>query len=94
MLIGRQQDRWREMLRGVERGVTIFLASLVPGMHERHVNAVEQRQREEQLLLQQQQPQEDGEAQPPQPEPALQPQLQPQVEDEPEPIENAGVEMW
>ena len=59
MLVDRQQNRFRDILRSIERCIMIFLASLIPGLHERHVNAVEQRQRDEaqqqQLLLQQQQ---------------------------------------
>ncbi|KAG0637425.1 hypothetical protein HOY80DRAFT_270016 [Tuber brumale] len=62
MLIDRQQDRFRDIFRSIERCIMIFLASLIPGLHERHVNAVEQRQRDEaqrqQLLLQQQQQQQ------------------------------------
>ncbi|KAG0125467.1 hypothetical protein HOY82DRAFT_142085 [Tuber indicum] len=62
ILIDRQQDRFRDIFRGIERCIMIFLASLIPGLHERHVNAVEQRQRDEaqrqQLLLQQQQQQQ------------------------------------
>lgn len=50
MLVARRDDRLRELFRGVERGVTIFLASLIPGLHERHVDAVEARQREAQQL--------------------------------------------
>lgn len=50
MLVARREDRLRDMVRGVERGITIFLASLVPGLHERHVDAVEARQREAQQL--------------------------------------------
>ena len=61
MLVGRQQDRFRDIFRSIERCIMIFLASLIPGLHERHVNAVEQRQRDEaqrqQLFLQQQQQQ-------------------------------------
>lgn len=65
----------------------IFLASLVPGLHERHVNAVEQRQRDAaqrgQLPLQQpQQPEGQGE----QPPPAPLPEPQQEDEVEPEPI--------
>lgn len=44
--MARRNDGIREIFRGVERGITIFLASLVPGLHERHVDAVEARQRE------------------------------------------------
>lgn len=50
MLMARRNDGIREIFRGVERGITIFLASLVPGLHERHVDAVEARQREVQRL--------------------------------------------
>lgn len=50
MLMARRNDGVREIFRGVERGITIFLASLVPGLHERHVDAVEARQREVQQL--------------------------------------------
>lgn len=48
--MARRNDGVREIFRGVERGITIFLASLVPGLHERHVDAVEARQREVQQL--------------------------------------------
>ncbi|RPB13157.1 hypothetical protein P167DRAFT_564672 [Morchella conica CCBAS932] len=50
MLVARREDRVRDIIRGVERGITIFLASLIPGLHERHVDAVEARQREAQQL--------------------------------------------
>lgn len=50
MLVARREDRLRDLFRGVERGITIFLASLIPGLHERHVDAVEARQREVQQL--------------------------------------------
>lgn len=50
MLMARRNDGVWEIFRGVERGITIFLASLVPGLHERHVDAVEARQREVQQL--------------------------------------------
>lgn len=55
MLVARREDRIRDMIRGIERGITIFLASLVPGLHERHVDAVEARQREAQQLREAQQ---------------------------------------
>ena len=42
----REQEGFRGMLRGVERGVALFIASLVPGLHERHVQAVEREERE------------------------------------------------
>ncbi|CUS08429.1 unnamed protein product [Tuber aestivum] len=65
MLIDRQQNRFRDIFRGIERCIMIFLASLIPGLHERHVDAVEQRQRDEtqrQQLLQHQQHQQAGAA--------------------------------
>ncbi|KAF8473446.1 hypothetical protein BDZ91DRAFT_790187 [Kalaharituber pfeilii] len=42
----RRQTRVREVYESVERGLTLFIASLVPGMHERHVRAHEERERQ------------------------------------------------
>lgn len=42
----RQQTRMREAYESVERVVALFVASLVPGMHERHVRAHEERERQ------------------------------------------------
>ena len=49
LLINRQEDRVREVVRNAERCVMIFMASLVPGWHDRHVRAIEQQQEEVRL---------------------------------------------
>lgn len=41
----RRRTRAREAYESVERVVTLFVASLIPGMHERHVRAHEERER-------------------------------------------------
>ncbi|RPB03641.1 hypothetical protein L873DRAFT_1730546 [Choiromyces venosus 120613-1] len=91
MLIDRQQDRFRDIFRSIERCVMIFLASLIPGLHERHVNAVEQRQRDEAMRQQQQQlaaaggggvGEGEGAGQQPPPAPQPEPQID-EVEVEP-----------
>ena len=41
----RQRTRAREVYETIERVVALFVASLIPGMHERHVRAHEERER-------------------------------------------------
>lgn len=48
MLIDRQQQGgMRQFVRSAERAAALFVASLIPGLHERHVHAVEQRNRDQ-----------------------------------------------
>jgi hypothetical protein len=75
MLINRQEDRVREMIRNTERAFMIFMASLIPGWHDRHVNAIERQQQfvrdqqQQQQREQQQQQQQQQQAEPQQEEP-------------------------
>ena len=59
LLINRQEDRARDVIRNIERAVVIFMASLVPGWHDRHVNAIERQQ--EEVRLREQREREEGE---------------------------------
>ncbi|TGZ82413.1 hypothetical protein EX30DRAFT_394728 [Ascodesmis nigricans] len=46
IIIERHEGTSRRMFRALENGVGLFLASLVPGLHERHVEAAERRDQE------------------------------------------------
>jgi hypothetical protein len=82
VLYARRQHRFENVLRGIERALMLFLTSLIPGLHERHVNAVEQRQLDEaQRDLHLQQHEAGGE-----PPPAPQPEPQREDEAEPDPV--------
>jgi len=78
MLVNRQEDRLREVIRNVERAFMIFMASLVPGWHDRHVNAIERQQQQAREVAQQQQQQQ---------------QQQQAEEDQPQPAEARGAEV-
>lgn len=79
LLVNRREDRMREVVRNAERALMIFMASLVPGWHDRHVNAIEQQQQQAREAEQQRQEQQQ--------------QQQQQVDDGPQPAEARGVEV-
>lgn len=78
LLVNRREDRMREIVRNAERTFMIFMASLVPGWHDRHVNAIEQQQAREAEQQRQEQQQQQ--------------QQQQGVDDGPQPAEARGAE--
>jgi len=77
MLLERQQRGMREV---VGRAFMIFMASLVPGWHDNHVDAIERRQREEQAAVAEAQAQAQQQA------------TDAGLRDEPQPAEVGGAE--
>jgi hypothetical protein len=89
MLINRQEDRMREIIRNAERAFMIFMASLIPGWHDRHVNAIERQQqlvREQQQREQQQREQQQREQQ-------VEQEEQVDLREEPQPAEPRGAQV-
>jgi hypothetical protein len=80
MLLERRQRGMRGMREVVGRAFMIFMASLVPGWHDNHVDAIERRQREEQVAVAEAQAQAQQQA------------ADAELRDEPQPAEVGGAE--